>query len=248
VAIRNMGVILGFTGISSVLLGLHLRCKIVVPSRQLTTLIKHVQDEKFHINVDVTGKDEIGGLGRFINRMMDQIRVFNDLKVRHIAEERRRSEVLANLLHERVILADSHGRVRCINPAALDFFGLSQPDVEGRFLKDIPLDGPFRQALLRSVDAHEGLQDRVIALVPSNGGAPLRKIVLSTAFVRDENGEIMSIVSVFHEIEYDNDVRGSGDEMVKEVVEELAGRLQAALQVKDDDDNVGEKREEREVV
>jgi PAS domain S-box-containing protein len=248
VAIRNMGVILGLTGISSVLLGLYLRRKIVVPIRQLTDLIKHAQEEEFHLNVDVTSKDEIGGFGRFISRMMDQIRVFDDLKVRHIAEERQRSEVLSNLPHEGVILVDSHGRVRCINPAALDFFGLSQPDVEGRSLNEIPLDEPFRQALLRSVDAHEGFQDSVIALVPSNGGTQLRKIALSTAFVRDENGEITSIVSVFHEVEHDNDVRGSGDEMVKEVVEELAERLQAALRVKDHNDDVGDKREEREVV
>jgi PAS domain S-box-containing protein len=247
VAIRNMGIILGFTGVSSVLLGLYLRRKIVVPIRTLTNLIKHAQKEEFHIDIDITGKDELGGLGRFINRMMDQSRVFDDLNVRKIAEERRRSEVLSNLLCEGVILADSDGRVRCINPAALDFFGLSQPDVEGRSLKEIPLDEAFRQALLRSVDAHERLQDSVIALMPSDSGTRFRKIALSTAFVRDENGEIMSIVSVFRELEHDNGARGSGDEVAKEVVEELAERLQAALQGKDDEDGVDDKREERGV-
>jgi PAS domain S-box-containing protein len=247
VAKRNMGIILGFTGISSLLLGLYLPPKIVVPIRKLTNLIRRAQEEEFRINFDVTSNDEIGELGRLINRMMDQIRVFDDLKVRKITEERRRLEVLSNLLREGVILVDSDGRVCCINPAALDFFGLSQSDVEGRSLKEIPLDEPIRQALLRSVDAHERFHDSVIALMPSDSGTQRRKIALSTAFVRDENGEIMSIVGVFRELEIDRGKRGSGDEAVKDVVEELAERLRTALQVKEDRDDKDGKPEEREV-
>jgi PAS domain S-box-containing protein len=247
VAKRNMGIILGFTSISSLLLGLYLPRKIVVPIRKLTNLIKRAQEEEFRINSDVTSNDEIGELGRFINRMMDQIRVFDDLKVRKITEERRRLEVLSNLLREGVILVDSDGRVCCINPAALDFFGLSQSDVEGRSLKEIPLDEPFRQALLRSVDAHERFHDTVIALIPSDSGTQLRRITLSSAFVRDENGEIMSIVCVFRQLENEHNKHSSGEEVAKEVVEELAERLRAALQGKNDKAETDDKREERKV-
>jgi PAS domain S-box-containing protein len=247
VAKRNMGIILGFTGISSLLLGLYLPRKIVVPIRRLTNLIKRAQEEEFRINIDVTSTDEIGELGRFINRMMDQIRVFDDLKVRKINEERRRWEVLSNLLREGVILVDGNGRVCGINPAALDFFALSQSDVEGRSIKEIPLDAPFRQALLRSVDAHERFHDRIIPLMPSDGSTQLRKVALSTAFVRDENGEIMSIVCVLREPDNDPNKRGAGGEVVKEVVEELAERLRMALQMQNDKGDKDDKREEREV-
>jgi hypothetical protein len=105
----------------------------------------------------------------------------------------------------------------------------------------------MKQTLLRSVDAHERFHDLVIALMPSDSGTQLRKISLSTAFVRDENGEIMSIVCVFRALEHDNGKRSTGDEVVKEVVEELAERLRAALQVKDDKDDKPDRREEREV-
>src|SRR5919106_4456477 len=234
VAKRNMGIILGFTGLSSLLLGLYLPRKIVVPIRRLTNLIKRAQEEEFRINIDVTSTDEIGELGRFINRMMDQIRVFDDLKVRKITEERRRWEVLSNLLREGVILVNGDGWVCGINPAALAFFGLSQSDVEGRSIKEIPLDEPFRRALLRSVDAHERFHDHIIALMPPDSSTQLRKVALSTAFVRDENGEIMSIVCVLREPDNDPNKRGAGDEVVKEVVEELAERLRMALQMQND--------------
>ena len=247
VAKRNMGIILGFTGISSLLLGLYLPRKIVVPIRRLTNLIKRAQEEEFRINIDVTSTDEIGELGRFINRMMDQIRVFDDLKVRKITEERRRWEVLSNLLREGVILVNGDGRVCGINPAALAFFGLSQSDVEGRSIKEIPLDEPFRRALLRSVDAHERFHDHIIALMPPDSSTQLRKVALSTAFVRDENGEIMSIVCVLREPDNDPNKRGAGDEVVKEVVEELAERLRMALQMQNDKGDKDDKREEREV-
>jgi PAS domain S-box-containing protein len=158
-----------------------------------------------------------------------------------------RLEVLSNLLREGVILVDGDGRVCGINPTALNILGLSQSDVEGRSIKEIPLDAPLRQALLRSVDAHERFHDSLIPLLPSDGSTQLRKIALSTAFVRDENGEIMSIVCVLREADNDPSKRGSGDEVVKEVVEELAERLRVALQMKDDKDDKDDKREEREV-
>jgi hypothetical protein len=97
------------------------------------------------------------------------------------------------------------------------------------------------------VDARERFHDSVIAMMPSDSGTQLRRIALSTAFVRDENGEIMSIVCVFREVMGDHGKRGAGDEVVKEVVEELAERLRAALQVKDEKDERDDQREEREV-
>lgn len=241
VAKRNMGIILAFTGISSLLLGLYLPRKIVVPIRRLTDLIRRAQEEEFRVNIDVTSNDEIGELGRFINRMMDQIRVFDDLKVRKITEERRRLEVLANLLHEGVILVGDDGRVCYINPAALEFLGLNLSDVEGRPLKEVPLDEPLRQALLRSIDAHERFHDNILSLLAAERGTRVRKIALSTGFVRDENGEIMSIVCVFREVTNDTGKVGAEDEVVKEVVEELAVRLRAALQAKEpkEDKEVG---------
>jgi len=241
VAKRNMGIILAFTSISSLLLGLYLPRKIVVPIRRLTDLIRRAQEEEFRVNIDVTSNDEIGELGRFINRMMDQIRVFDDLKVRKITEERRRLEVLANLLHEGVILVGDDGRVCYINPAALEFLGLNLSDVEGRPLKEVPLDEPLRQALLRSIDAHERFHDNILSLLAAERGTRVRKIALSTGFVRDENGEIMSIVCVFREATNENGKVGAEDEVVKEVVEELAVRLRAALQAKEpkEDKEVG---------
>jgi hypothetical protein len=130
---------------------------------------------------------------------------------------------------------------------ALDFFGLSQSGVEGRSLRGIPLDQPARQALLRSVDAHERLHESVIALMPSDSGTQLRKISLSTACVRDENGEMMSIVDVFREREQDHGQRSSGDEVVRDVVAELAERLRAVLLMKEDPDDKNGNGEEREV-
>jgi PAS domain S-box-containing protein len=238
VAKRNMGMILAFTGMSSLLLGLYWPRKIVNPMRRLTALLKRVQEEEIRVNLEVTTNDEIGELGRLINRMMDQVRVFADLKSRKITAERR-LEVLSNLLEEGVILADDNGQVYAMSAAALDFFGLSQSDVAGRSLKEIPLDEPFRRVLLRGVDAHEQFHDSVLSLLPSDSGTQMRRMVFSTAFVRDENGEVMSLICVFRELTAGPSKRGARDELGQEV-EELAERVRAALQGEDD-------REEREV-
>jgi hypothetical protein len=69
---------------------------------------------------------------------------------------------------------------------------------------------------------------------------------LSAAFVRDENGEMMSMVDVFRERERDHGQRRSGDEVVKDVVANLAERLrvvQPMTEKPDDKDGNGEERE-----
>jgi hypothetical protein len=83
--------------------------------------------------------------------------------------------------------------------------------------------------------------------MPSDSDTQLRTIALSTAFMCDENGGIMSIVCVFRELEPDHGKRRSADKAVKDVVEELAERLRMVLRMKEDKDDKDDKREEGEV-
>jgi PAS domain S-box-containing protein len=245
VAKRHMGVILGLTVVSGLLLALYLSHTIVGPTRQLVDLSKRTQDAGLHIDVDAPNSDEIGELHHLISAMLTRIRLSDDLQARKISEERRRVEVLCNLLREGVLLIDNGGRVSWVNPTALDFFGLSQSDMEGRPLKEIPLEEPIRQALLRSVDARERFHDTGITLMPADRGGRLRRISLSTAFVRAENGEIMDIVCVFHEITGDSGERSAGDEVVKGVVQELAERLRVAFEGRDGSGDSDDRQEGR---
>jgi len=245
VAKRHMGVILGLTVVSGLLLALYLSHTIVGPTRQLVDLSKRAQDAGLHINVDAPNGDEIGELHHLISAMLTRIRLSDDLQARKISEERRRVEVLCNLLREGVLLIDNGGRVSWVNPTALDFFGLSQSDMEGRPLKEIPLEEPIRQALLRSVDARERFHDTGITLMPADRDGRLRRISLSTAFVRAENGEIMDIVCVFHEITGDSGERSAGDEVVKGMVQELAERLRVAFEGRDESDDSDDRQEGR---
>jgi hypothetical protein len=89
------------------------------------------------------------------------------------------------------------------------------------------------------VDAHEQFHDSVLSFLPPDSGTQMRRMVFSTAFVRDENGEVMSLICVFRELTAGPSKRGARDELGQEV-EELAERVRAALQGEDD-------REEREV-
>jgi hypothetical protein len=113
--------------------------------------------------------------------------------------------------------------------------------------KEIAHGGPFRQALLRGMDADERFHEGSIDPTPSGRSIQLRKIALSTALGRDETGEMMSIVGAFPVIGNDHGGRRTGGGVVKEVAEELAERLRTVLHVKDDDNDNVDTREERVV-
>ena len=65
--------------------------------------------------------------------------------------------------------------------------------------------------------------------------------------MRDENGEMISIVGVFRERERDHGQRRSGDEVVKDVVAKLAERLHVVQSMTEDPDDKDGNGEEREV-
>ncbi len=224
---RNMLLIFALTLLSSLLLGWYLPGQIVRPIRHLTDLMKEAEKEgKLEIYADIESNDEIGELGRFVNRIITQAKIFDQLKVQKIAEEQRKLKLLANLLSDSVLIVDPPSRLSFVNTASLALLHPDLREYQGNLFSELPLPLPLKEEIQRSITDHVPIQGKLLRLPPANG-KPAKKISLSTAFVRDEEGEIGSVIVVCHEVDEGEKFSfdSSQEEKIQEIVSEIVTRI-----------------------
>jgi two-component system phosphate regulon sensor histidine kinase PhoR len=97
------------------------------PVRLLTQVVERVADGDLSARLLPTTQDEVGILTRAFNQMADRLREMVD----SLADERSRLAAVLEHMADGVVIADSDGRVRLINPAARRMLETGERDVLG---------------------------------------------------------------------------------------------------------------------
>jgi nitrogen fixation/metabolism regulation signal transduction histidine kinase len=231
VAKRNMILIVAVTLVSSLSLGFYLPRKIVLPIRHMAELMKEAQEEgKLEIRADIESNDEVGELGHFVNRMITQVKIFDQLKMQKIAEEQRKLKMLANLLPQGILIFDPQHKLSFVNTASITLFDTDLREQQGISLPELPLPSAFTKEILQSWEDQTALQGKLVRL-PSYNGKPGKNVVLSTGFVRDEEGSIGSVIVVCHALDEGETFSFAlpPEEKIQKVVSEIIARIQEAF-------------------
>ncbi|HID95998.1 MAG TPA: PAS domain-containing protein [Candidatus Latescibacteria bacterium] len=188
--------------------------KITSAFQQISRAIKRSMDANLNEIVDVKAEGEIGDLSRILNRFISQIKVFDDLKVKRIVEERGKLETTLNLLPECVIITDSENKVNFMNNACLQFFGLSFDNVTGKPLSKVR---GIDEELIKLIDEATAKRSRIIGkIIEIYSGSGKRRIWVNIGAVRRSDGEVSSFVTVFGEIlEERTKAEGIKDRIIK---------------------------------
>ncbi|RMF85983.1 MAG: HAMP domain-containing protein [Nitrospinota bacterium] len=233
---RDMVLIIAIPLVISILLALYLPRRIVRPIQRLTQLVKAVQEEgKLETHVSIEGEDEIGELGRFVNRMIAQLKVFDQLKVQKIAEEQRKLEMLATLLSDGIMIFDAQQKLSFANAATQSLFALDLSAYQGTRIDEIPLPSQIKEEILRALQHQERLQSKLLRIPPHNG-KPVHNLSLSTCFVRDDQGKIRDMIVVCHVLDGEGKPShgpGADPEKVQALVAEIVARIKEAFALPD---------------
>jgi two-component system phosphate regulon sensor histidine kinase PhoR len=103
------------------------------PVRRLTEVAERLAAGDLNARLFPTTRDEVGQLTQVFNRMAEQLRD----KVTTLAEERGRLAAVLDNMADGVLIADSDGRVRLINPAAAWLLGTSEAMALGLSLAQV---------------------------------------------------------------------------------------------------------------
>ena len=133
---RNMMItlIIGFLG--TIILGLIVPGKIALPFKKIKDAIRELQECNFDVSIYYNQDDEIGEIAREMNRMIQSIKLFDELRTDRINVENRKFDALANLVRKPVMVANAEGKLIYMNNPLYTLMQVEMNDVLGKNINE----------------------------------------------------------------------------------------------------------------
>lgn len=169
--LSEMKKIMVLTGLAFVLLAIAitylLSSFIIKPLKDLMSRFATAESGDFSVRAPDISKDEIGQLGRYLNRFMDELQTTNDKLVKEF-QERIQSEValresekkyrnIVENIDEAIFTLDTNGRITYISSASKKIMGYSPDYLIGKICLDFIHEedqGQLRKGLQSAIEGH----------------------------------------------------------------------------------------------
>ena len=175
--------------------------KLARPVRQITDVLQKALDGDLDQRTGLKPRDGMGKIGQSLDKLLFQLKTFDQLKVEKITEEKEKLEAVLNLLSEGVIITDSEGKICLMNNPCLQFFGLSLDGVVEKPVSEIAaMDKRFKDLVTVTLTDRKKITDRKVEISVGMERPAQKTLLVNTALVRRPDGEILYIVVLFRVI------------------------------------------------
>ncbi len=121
---------------------------LVEPAERLTETVRKIGRGRLDLKIDVLTNDEFGELSREFNKMTERLRIFEELNIEKILEEKQKSETLVQNITDAIVVCDKNNRIILINDAAQKLFNVKKENIEGADFSEIILNDKIRNIFL----------------------------------------------------------------------------------------------------
>jgi len=173
----------------------------VWPFKRVLRAFGEVLECHLNVRLPVHGGDELAELSRTFNLMMSQLEELDEMKVKRIAFERRRFELLANALDMGVVLASVEGKIIFMNAPAFRAFNVTSEQVINKDMDEAPLPASILDLLREGLDERARLEHRLTELTfeMENGKEETRKLHVDVIPVLTHAGELVNALMFIEE-------------------------------------------------
>lgn len=172
------------------------------PIQSILDKVNDVADGHFDFRLKIRRRDELGQLANRINAMIRNLGHYTN-RLKQMYEENRavkeHLESVINQTADAIHITDLEGNVLRVNRAFEQLYGWKSREVEGRKLRIIPPDAE-EEMLEQHAQLVEGLSITSNETVWMKKDGSRVEVSVSTAPVRDEEGEITALISVSRDI------------------------------------------------
>ncbi len=150
---RYMLIILIITFLATILMSLVIPGKIALPFKKINDAVRELQDCNFDVSIYYNQKDEIGELAVELNKMIANMKAFEELRTDRISVEHRKFDMLANMVRRNVLIANANGELIYLNNSMYRLLDVESEEVLNKNMTDtiIPqsIKEPYDLALKR---------------------------------------------------------------------------------------------------
>ena len=133
---RNMLITLIITFLGTILLSLVVPGKISMPFKKINDAIRELQDVNFDVSIYYDQDDEIGELARELNKMIVNMKKFEQLRTDRISVEHRKYDTLANMVKKNIMIANAKGELIYMNNPMYATLEMQSEDVLNKNITD----------------------------------------------------------------------------------------------------------------
>ncbi len=197
--------------------------RITQPIRDLTEAADRVREGDLTARVSPKTFDEVGVLGETFDQMTVSLaQLTRDL--RDTAEEqvelRRRLETILQSMTDGVVAVNNHGQIVAFNREAERILEVAQSQVIGRNVRKVlQLRDPAGQPVSPAIyDLQKGSVSGTVANLRSNVSRP---VVVTSAPIEDEAGEVLGAVAVLRDLTREVEIEKMKTEFLANISHEL---------------------------
>ena len=133
---RNMLITLIITFLGTILLALVIPGKIAMPFKKIADAIRELQDCNFDVSIYYEQDDEIGELAKELNKMIQSMKKFEQLRTDRISVEQRKFDTLANMVKKNIMIANAKGELIYMNNPMYGLLDMQSDDVINKLITD----------------------------------------------------------------------------------------------------------------
>ncbi len=133
---RNMLITLIITFLGTIILSLVVPGKIAMPFKKINDAIRELQEVNFDVSIYYEGDDEIGELAKELNKMINNMKRFEQLRQDRISVEHRKFDTLANMIKKNIMIANAKGELTYMNNPMYALLEMSSDDVMGKAITE----------------------------------------------------------------------------------------------------------------
>jgi HAMP domain-containing protein len=133
---RNMLITLIITFLGTILLSLVVPGKIAMPFKKINDAVRELQDVNFDVSIFYDQDDEIGELAKELNKMIVNMKRFEQLRTDRISVEHRKFDTLANMIKKNIMIANAKGELIYMNNPMYALLEMQSDDVLNKQITD----------------------------------------------------------------------------------------------------------------
>lgn len=133
---RYMLIALIITFLGTILIALVIPGKISLPFKKINDAVRELQDCNYDVSIYYNQNDEIGELARELNKMITNMKKFEQLRIERISLEGRKFDTLANLVKKNIVLANAKGELTYMNNPMYTLLEMQSDDIINKNIAD----------------------------------------------------------------------------------------------------------------
>lgn len=187
--------------VGGVFLSFFMPRRAVWPFRRLLQAFHEAWECNLSVRLPARGSDELAELSRGFNHMMAQLEELDEMKVKRIAFERRRFEVLANALNMGVILLTIEGKIVFINSPVYRVLDVTSTQVLNRDLESAPLPEKIVEIFQEALSTKQRIEDRPWqgTFTAPSGQMEKHDVSIDVLPVRTHAGDLVNLLMLIRE-------------------------------------------------